>query len=318
MATKPAQQNIWNSDNVNDTAPNSAKIALGWQVSEAPSSSTFNWFMKFAAKVAAYVLEGVFVAESAGVNGGSGLKATGYLTGAGLWGTGGASNGTGVSGTGGATNGIGVWGDGAGTGAGVKGVGGTTGHGVVGTGGAGGGRGGSFAGTGGSPGLTATSAGAAGAVVTGGGGEVGLSAQSGSSTSEPAIDSIGSINFSNATDVSPTTAITDKLTRRLVTKAWGQVASQPDAIIAGANIASVASTSGASGYMTVTLARAFTTYSVVCNIALGANGAVYATKIVYQSTTAFRIYVFDMAGAIVDPTTVANGFVYDFIVKGNV
>jgi hypothetical protein len=74
-----------------------------------------------------------------GFNTGRGVLGEGDGSGAGVHGTGGASDGSGVTGTGGATNGHGVVGTGTGSGEGVRGTGGSSsGNGVQGTGGAGG------------------------------------------------------------------------------------------------------------------------------------------------------------------------------------
>lgn len=205
MATKPTKLNVWNTDNVNDTAPNNAKIALGWEVAEAPSSSTFNWGLKYLFKLAAYVLDGAWTGstqiqqengtadyafEVLSGNVGFGIRGVGN-DGVGVQGESVTSFGVigsgplvGVVGFTTAGNTPGGQFTGNGSGSGLTGTGGATGTGITGTGGGTSGAGGTFIGAAGNAtGVTATGHGTSAGVLSTGGGTsgAGLSGTGGAS-----------------------------------------------------------------------------------------------------------------------------------------
>lgn len=60
MPTKPspAVSPRWNTSAANQVTPSGGKIALGWEPSEDPSSSYFNWFMFETGEITNWVLDG--------------------------------------------------------------------------------------------------------------------------------------------------------------------------------------------------------------------------------------------------------------------
>jgi hypothetical protein len=177
MSTKPTTLPIWNTALTNNVTPSGAKQAAGFSVSEAPSSSYQNWWQNLVYQWSQYLSDAVFTTS---VTNGTCFTATGNGTGAG------------VSGTGGASNGKGVVGQGSGTGTGVQGTGGSTGAGITGVGGATSGNGGDFSATAGnSKGVTGAGQGS-GDGVTGTGGATGVGVRgNGGSTSGNGVQGTG-------------------------------------------------------------------------------------------------------------------------------
>lgn len=232
-----------------------------------------------------------------------GLSATGNGSGAGVNAFGGTASGRGVSASGGAPNGVGVYGEGAGTGAGVTAQGGASaGAGVSATAGTGG-IGVSALGDGASPGVNATGGATSGSGLIGTGGApngngvigngtgigyglVGVGGATGAGLrSHAGTDATGAtrqtgvlvdngdISMVGTANPDTTTAITNALTPKNITKAWASIAIGAASAITvtdGFNITSAAATNvgGACGNNTVeiTFASAFssgTSFAVV-------------------------------------------------------
>ena len=65
MPTKPTPAVVpeWNTGAANRSTPSGGKIVLGWEAEEAPSSSTFNWWMFTSGEILAWVLDGSSAGE---------------------------------------------------------------------------------------------------------------------------------------------------------------------------------------------------------------------------------------------------------------
>jgi hypothetical protein len=208
------------------------------------------------------------VSASGGAPNGVGLNAQGAGTGDGIVATGGASAGRGISATGG-TGGIGVSALGDGSSPGVNSTGGaTSGTGVIGTGGAPNGNGVIANGTGAGAGLAAIGgATGAGLIASPGSGATGAVRTTSVWANNGDISMVGTANPDT------TTAVTNALTPKNITKAWASITIAPASVITvtdGFNITSATATNvgAACGNNTVeiTFASAFssaTSFAVV-------------------------------------------------------
>lgn len=343
MAAKPTQEDIWNDDDLNDTAPNGAKIALGWEVNEAPSSSTFNWLQKYLFKAVAYLLEGVFVGDAGApgldVTGGTGntngVVGHGIGTGTGVQGFA-PGAGTGVHG--GSVDGPGGVFYGGNTGEGVVGIGpgasytpSGNGDGVTGVGGAFGSGGHFTAGASGTgvicigrpsgsgfsmtvlPNAAATNATAL--LAEGKGTGAGLHATAVGAT-VPAIVCDGSINLAGASDVSSSTAVANKLTKALLPKAWGNVSTNSDTVNDGVNVTSAVAATSSPYAVTVTLATAMANANYCPVVTAERVGSDFPATTVVQiiNSSTFKILVCDQTEAAIDLST--ENVILHFVVFG--
>ena len=249
----------------------------------------------------------------AGKGVGEGVLGVADLTGAGVKGLGGSTSGDGVVGLANAGNSNGVSGTGAGTGAGVYGISGGTGPGVKGVG---------FAGAG--PGLYGVGAtgGGPGALLQGGGSGVGLDVTGGSSggvaiaasrgdggLSADVINAAGFINMSSGGNPAATVALSNRLTKKQIGKAWGRF-SLTGSTSAGTNCLTstaalnVATATVQGTYVNVTLASPVNANStcLIPHLTLSATGAPGQTGVQWNSTTNFQLKLFEANGTAIDLT----------------